>query len=293
MYPAFIKIGLLALARLHHSLHKDPTHHNIESLHQDDTFVAFVYGTLSAITLPLGAACGCYWVEASETMIAFMVACGAGALLFAVTVELYGEAVDRLETHGFLSGFLEMSATAAGALIGAIVYILCCRWIDWAVENAQKRSNDSPGGSPISPGGRGTRDQPFLESGRIDDVERRKKESPGVYTSREIDHVRGRKRAVMGALDPALHHQIQEESRQGRYGATSSGTRSGARTEEAISDRVVSESACDSKRVNEIRVAIFIWLGALLDGIPEAIMLGYLAAEQKLSVALVMALFVS
>jgi zinc transporter ZupT len=215
-------------------------------------------------------------------MLAFMVAFGAGALLFAVTVELYGEAVDRLEEHGFISGSWEMGATAVGALIGAILYILCCRWIDWAVQGAESNlSGDRDSGDRDPLNNERRADQ--LESGH-----HQNEHGPGVYSAKEMGHVRGRKRAVMGVLDPALHtHMTVQDSKDspkaGTYGATRS-------SEQESSDR---HYACDSKRLDEIRVAIFIWLGALLDGIPEAIMLGYLAAEQKLSVALVMALFVS
>lgn len=269
----------------------DPS--NQTDVWKDDVLVALIYGTLSAVTLPLGAAVGCFWVDASETLIAFMVAFGAGALLFAVTVELYGEAVDRLEEHGFLSGVGEMSATGIGALLGAIIYILCCRWIDKAVETAQTQSspNESPHGT--SSGGnryeRGT--GPRMDPSPHDPI-------PPGYSDKEMTGVRGRKRAVMGVLDPSLHQRYKyskeddDEDPPIRYGATASA--SVERSPRHLTGRPTAAAACcEEKKFHEIRVAIFIWLGALLDGIPEAIMLGYLAAEAKLSLALVVALFVS
>lgn len=265
---------------------------------QDDVLVALVYGTVSAITLPLGAAAGCVFPNASETVIAFMVAFGAGALLFAVTVELYGEAVDRLEEHGFLSGVGEMSSTIIGALLGACIYIGCCRWIDSAVESAEKDTAQSPQSS-----NRPTR-QDFSGMGSRGDLSPNappgQTHVAGVYSNKELDYVRGRKRAVMGVLDPSMHTKGESsksskdddpESQRDKYGATQH--RAGGRRGDDSDDAASQAACCESKRLHEIRVAVFIWLGALLDGIPEAIMLGYLAAEYKLSFALVVALFVS
>jgi len=55
---------------------------------------------------------------------------GAGALLFAVTVELYGEALHELERDGFTHGAVEICVLVFFAILGAWGYLLLNRWMD-------------------------------------------------------------------------------------------------------------------------------------------------------------------
>lgn len=100
-----------------------------------DYEVALIYGTLSASTLPIGAICGIYFTL-SQSTIANSIAFGAGALLFAVTVELYGSAIDRLEEEHYNQyNVLEVLTTAVGAVAGSLIYISLCRWLDQTLED--------------------------------------------------------------------------------------------------------------------------------------------------------------
>jgi zinc transporter ZupT len=59
-------------------------------------WAALLWGSLSAASFPAGALVGLY-VAISTRTTGLMIAFGAGALIFAVTVELFGELMDRVE----------------------------------------------------------------------------------------------------------------------------------------------------------------------------------------------------
>merc|ERR1719329_238465 len=63
-----------------------------------------------------------------DRMCALMMAFGAGALLFAVTVELYGHALHQVD-QGKL-GLDEMFTIIFGALCGGAFYLTISQWLD-------------------------------------------------------------------------------------------------------------------------------------------------------------------
>ncbi|MBI3944545.1 MAG: cyclic nucleotide-binding domain-containing protein [Armatimonadetes bacterium] len=67
---------------------------------------AFLFGALSAASLPLGAVLG-VWLRPSSRVIAGVMSLGAGALLAALTLELVGPALDR-------AGFAPLALGIAG-----------------------------------------------------------------------------------------------------------------------------------------------------------------------------------
>lgn len=78
---------------------------------------AFLWGILSAVSLPLGAALGLLWRPGARVAAGFM-AFGAGALLFALTVELMAHIPHLAETEGM--GMLAVGA--GGALAGGLLF---------------------------------------------------------------------------------------------------------------------------------------------------------------------------
>ena len=78
---------------------------------------ALLWGLASAVSLPLGAMLGLWWRPRRRLSSAFT-AFGAGALLFALTIELFGHVPHHVEQHGF-TAFL---ATLVGAVSGGIVF---------------------------------------------------------------------------------------------------------------------------------------------------------------------------
>jgi CRP-like cAMP-binding protein len=80
---------------------------------------AFSWGILSAISLPLGAFLG-VWLNPKKKVNSICMAFGAGALLFALTIELFGHVPHHVEVHGNSVLFV----TIAGALVGGILFDL-------------------------------------------------------------------------------------------------------------------------------------------------------------------------
>ncbi|MCB0421530.1 MAG: cyclic nucleotide-binding domain-containing protein [Bdellovibrionales bacterium] len=78
---------------------------------------AFLWGIGSAISLPLGALLGIWWKPKQKINSAFM-AFGAGALLFALTIELFGHVPHHVHEHGYMS----LLAALVGALAGGALF---------------------------------------------------------------------------------------------------------------------------------------------------------------------------
>jgi CRP-like cAMP-binding protein len=78
---------------------------------------AFGWGALSAISLPIGALLG-IWLRPNKKVTSALMAFGGGALLFALTLELFGEAVHELEVHGRAS----VLVMVAGAILGGLLF---------------------------------------------------------------------------------------------------------------------------------------------------------------------------
>jgi len=111
--------------------------------------VALIGGLTSSVTFPVGAALA---YLTSEPGHKYFVACwlsfGAGCALFAVTVELYAEALYDVRQDSSIEGFLVVLCIVISALIGAILYQLSVRWLSHMFE-----MNES---SPPAPDARGT-----------------------------------------------------------------------------------------------------------------------------------------
>lgn len=82
-------------------------------------YEAFFWGIASAISLPLGALLGILWQPKSKINSACM-AFGAGALLFALSVELFGHVPHHVENHGIFA----LVAAIIGALSGGALFDL-------------------------------------------------------------------------------------------------------------------------------------------------------------------------
>jgi len=60
---------------------------------------AFLFSLLASLALPFGAIIGVTFAPVSENLVALLMSFGAGALLFAVTIEMYGDQLHSLNSH--------------------------------------------------------------------------------------------------------------------------------------------------------------------------------------------------
>ncbi len=77
---------------------------------------AFSWGILSAISLPLGAFLG-MWLNPRKKINSAFMAFGAGALLFALTIELFGHVPHYVEENGMGALIVTLSGALAGGLL--------------------------------------------------------------------------------------------------------------------------------------------------------------------------------
>ena len=84
----------------------------------------FFWGTVSAVSLPLGAVIG-LWTKPSRKITSALMAFGAGALLFALTIELFGHALHvASDQHGSIVDIWIIVVTMIGAVAGGLLFEL-------------------------------------------------------------------------------------------------------------------------------------------------------------------------
>ena len=76
-------------------------------------FEAFIFGLISAASLPLGAIAAMYWIP-KKRVLAAMMAFGGGALLSALTIDLVGEALRKGEFYPL----------ALGCILGGALFVV-------------------------------------------------------------------------------------------------------------------------------------------------------------------------
>lgn len=260
---------------------------------------ALLFGIISALSLPIGAWLGQRLSPVDDTIVAAVVAFGAGALLFAVTVELYGHALHEV-AHGGI-GYTEMFVTICCALLGALMYLWLNKMMEeWAEEHDDdEHDGDGEPASASSATGSNTAEQSATAQSRWAKIRNRTQEigaearkKRGVISAKEAlalftessQMEKERLKNVKGRQKRALLLIAAQTSKSDKERSTT-----GERTPEQIAD-----DAEEEKRIAKgMKLAQSMFLGLLVDGVPESILLGFLAAEHKLSVVLVLSLFVA
>ncbi len=85
-------------------------------------WIACFWGAASAVSLPIGAVLG-LWLKPSTKITSSMMAFGGGALLFALTIELFGHALHAAsDGHGHIEKPGIVIATMMAAVIGGLLF---------------------------------------------------------------------------------------------------------------------------------------------------------------------------
>lgn len=213
---------------------------------------ALVFGLLSAISLPIGAIMGVYFSPVNPYVVSLTIAFGAGCLMFAVTIELYGVQLEHIEAHadqGKMRGHLEFAVTCFFAILGGLGYIYLNRWMegDAAEETAEEEKQ------PLT--------TPKLSEADKKDRAMKNWAVGKALASRERMEYMKEHRRILG--------EIGFE----RIGGRKTGGEKGASDPSAI--------------------AFSMFIGILADGVPESILIGFLASEGKLSLGFIIAIFIA
>lgn len=268
---------------------------------------ACLWATLSGVSLPIGAILGILLTPVRDEVCAAWMALGAGALLFAVTVELYGHALRELELRR--SGLLEMLSTVVGALVGALFYTWVNRWLEQSMEEKIEESLEDSRelgddiSRPMSPHLAPTEHTPLYRQkapnslGSIGTVaeERRRWEqiaTPGGRSYREDSF--SRMSSFAGSDDYSIRSRARDRMINRISGV--SGSRSPSKPRTSTTPASPSESIAlvdPALAARGKHVAFALFLGILVDGVPEGLLMGFLAAEGHLSMVLIISLFVA
>merc|ERR1719487_185229 len=87
---------------------------------------ALLWGLLSAASLPIGAACGLFAGAVAPEIVARIMGFGAGALVYAVTVQLYGKFLEHLDSDSadlVKTDYREGMIAVAAGILGALLYL--------------------------------------------------------------------------------------------------------------------------------------------------------------------------
>lgn len=96
-------------------------------------YKAALYGFMTSVALPIGALVGLLLHPIDPKRTAYTVAFGAGALIFAVSTELYAEALHQVEIDGTGHAQIEIAISMLCAVIGAISFTyLNIRLEEWS-----------------------------------------------------------------------------------------------------------------------------------------------------------------
>jgi ZIP family zinc transporter len=177
-----------------------------------NAIAAGVWGLVSASSLVLGALVGVSF-PVSEKVNGLIMAFGAGALFFAVAIEMFAAGIRELEEGKDSSS---MNILISASVVGAIFYTLMNRCLTGGSGGHHEESGNA-------------------KTGEYDRVE-------GIEGDAKPNDENGE-----------VAHQTPDKS----------------------------------------GVAISIWLGILIDGVPESMLIGFMQSEGELSVAFIVAVFVA
>lgn len=287
---------------------------------------ALVFGILSGTSLPLAAWLGTMLAPVSDRTCALMMAFGAGALLFAVTVELYGHALHQVALGDL--GLFEMFTTIGGALLGGAFYLTINKWLEDylmseetprdEVEDEESVAYTGAASEPLSlekskKGGRGSVRFSVEEDESSSVMEALRKQNAHSYlddslASMPSENKFGKMESNVSIMSAPLKRRMtwadvrterKASGRKRKHTILSSSDLQRVRGREKAIRAIVAESAqaesaqCDQEIQHAKSVAFALFLGLLVDGVPEGVLMGFLAAEGHLTPVLIISLFIA
>eukprot|EP00913_Durusdinium_trenchii_P023015 g21610.t1 len=254
---------------------------------------ALLFGLFSALSLPLGALLGLALAPVSAKVTAQWMAFGGGALVFAVATQLFGESLFRLDASTWIHPTGEAGCGERckelcvnnilqifGAMVGAMMYLLLNRWLEPVGWSLQHVVREISGTYAICNLPRRLLEQPpqqLLPTSCVGFP----KMQPNVLRceenrSRPQEQQRGLRTIEEGGLE---------------LGVASMGTSSMTLSLRRASTLLEEEE--EAATMGSAQVALSMWLGMMLDGIPEALMLGFMTNEGAVSFAFLVAIFIA
>jgi len=282
---------------------------------------ALVFSLASGLSLPIGAWLGVKLSPVLDRDVAAMMAFGAGCLLFAVTVELYAHTLSELE-HGRI-GYREMAGQTGAAVVGAYFYVWTNRMLsDWFEEPGSNKTGTSPrrNNQDVEEMFRPEAYQKVMQIEQDQDTMREEMSMGKLISMREdklqecandspasTPDPKKRARLMWKRIRMTFHLRTflafwREES------VAISGLRGREKGLRVLANEFIiakrlakkakklqrdGEGKTSAEAQNAKKVALALFLGLLIDGVPEGILMGFLAAEGHLSPVLIISLLVA
>lgn len=227
---------------------------------------AFVFAIFSGISLPIGAGLGIYFSPVKDKVCALMMAFGAGCLLFAVTVELYGHALHQVAA-GHL-GLPEMFTTILGALCGGAFYLSINQWLE---EYLCGDEDEEKG---------------VMKALREQEEAKAKQEKEAAAEAAGSPKP-ARSGKQLWAKAKIVTHVVGMNNLSSMMSKGDLAPKKGR--DKAL--RIIALSDAEVQHSKSVAFALF--LGLLVDGVPEGILMGFLSAEGHLGPVLILSLLVA
>lgn len=257
---------------------------------------AFVFVLISGLSLPLGACLGIALSPVDDKFVGAMMAFGAGALLFAVTVELYSHTLHEVRQETL--GTMEMITQITGTIIGGAFYITINKWLEEYLvadhsEDDKDIENDetSPLVKPVSDYSAIERSAPTEDSlGQSTNVARLGRRHTDVAGL--ADGFAAESGTTKQELMSALHtSMLQTKEVKSKMQKSIKGRERVLQSLATKSKGLQEDEHEDHTRAKSVALALF--LGLLVDGVPEGILMGFLSAEGHLTPVMIISLFIA
>lgn len=263
---------------------------------------AFVFALASGASLPIGAFLGVQLSPVRDKTCAAMMAFGAGSLLFAVTVELYAHTLRELDRGNI--GFIEMWIQTGGALAGAYTYLFINRWLEHSFHvpevahpgiDAMARSkladeSQLRASAALSVSYRavvsGELQRAALEKQKMQDLTPKQKAHLMWGRVRAAIRLRQNWSFCLGQSKDSKRARSREKGMRALWNVLQEGRK--ATSAPSGLQQVDPETARKARMV-----AMALFLGLLVDGVPEGVLMGFLAAEGHLTPVLIISLLVA
>lgn len=238
--------------------------------------VAFLFALLSAVSLPIGGLAGWYFHPVNEHTVARLMSFGAGSLLFAVTIELYGSTLHEIEAYGEQYGevatipsdyqhienklfftYYKMALSLLACCAGAWMYLMFNRKLSaWA----KRQGGDAQEETPV--------------------------EEPGVLPMRtpwEVSHHQEKASIVVNVWKNKLQKKKSSQLIEGESPTASS----------SVSPPKEEEQHSQQDQGKKFAAALAILAGVLVDGFAEGVLIGFLSAHHNLSIDFIASVFLA
>lgn len=265
---------------------------------------ALVFGICSGLSLPIGAYIGARATPSRpESYPELAASFGAGCLLFAITVELYARSLREL-ARGQMIGLTELCVQSIAALLGARFYLVASHQLTQALQASLSGAPPSPAAAETAAaaaeseeeGDAWWEEQPVISAARYRSV--RALLAEGRPRNGQVSP-RERARQVWRSLRATFWFrrtldfwelQVTHPRRlRGREKGLGTLVNEWQRQHLLASVQPAGAGVVESGR--HLRLAIFrCALGLMIDGVPEAVFMGFMAAEGHLTPMLILAL---